>query len=135
MESLGVHVLADLMECHTDILLATTDEVMVLVQDTMLAAAREAKATIIGHNFRFRDDRGISGCVMIAESHLILHTYPETKCALVDVFTCGPVLQPGVAVLYLIEKFQSKRPLLTEFKRGTLYLPPGQTLLHKMVEK
>ncbi|HXC62081.1 MAG TPA: adenosylmethionine decarboxylase, partial [Nitrospiria bacterium] len=63
---------------------------------------------------------GISGVVVIAESHLTIHTWPEYGYAAVDIFTCGDLLQPNIAAAYLIEKFQSKNPSIFEMKRGLL---------------
>jgi S-adenosylmethionine decarboxylase len=58
--------------------------------------------------------------VVIAESHLAIHTWPEYGYAAVDVFTCGDLIDPKVAAKFLIEKFQSKNPSIIEMKRGIL---------------
>ena len=58
--------------------------------------------------------------VVIAESHLTIHTWPEYGFAAVDIFTCGDLLKPEVAASYLVEKFQSKNPSIVEIKRGLL---------------
>jgi S-adenosylmethionine decarboxylase len=58
--------------------------------------------------------------VVIAESHLSIHTWPEYGYAAVDIFTCGEVIKPEVAAAYLIERFESKSPSIVEMKRGIL---------------
>jgi S-adenosylmethionine decarboxylase len=68
--------------------------------------------------------------VVIAESHLAIHTWPEYGYAAVDVFTCGDLIDPRVAADYLIEKFQSKSPSMVEMKRGIL---GNEKLPHKPV--
>jgi S-adenosylmethionine decarboxylase len=99
----------------------------------MVDAAKEARATVIGAHFHEFSPHGISGVVIIAESHLSIHTWPEYGYAAVDVFTCGEVLQPSVAADYLVKKFESKNPSLIEVKRGTLSLD-NKALPHKPME-
>lgn len=86
----------------------------------MVAAAKIAKATIVGSHFHQFSPFGISGVVVIAESHLAIHTWPEHGYAAVDIFTCGETLSPDVAAQYLVEKFQSRQPSLMELKRGLI---------------
>ena len=90
------------------------------VQETLKNAALEAKATIVEVAFHEFSPFGISGMVVIAESHLAIHTWPEYGYAAVDVFTCGDLIKPQVAAKFLIEKFQSKSPSIVEMKRGIL---------------
>ncbi len=125
MQALGTHLLVELRDCNTRLL----DDVK-KIKETMVAAAKEAKATVIGAHFHRFSPHGISGVVVIAESHLSIHTWPEYGYAAVDVFTCGDVLQPSVAAAYLIERLQSKNPSLIEVKRGALSLN-GQKMPHK----
>ncbi len=125
MQALGTHLLVELRECNTKLL----DDVK-KTKEIMVAAAKEAKATVIGAHFHRFSPHGISGVVVIAESHLSIHTWPEYGYAAVDVFTCGDTLQPSVAAAHLIEKLQSKNPSLIEVKRGTLSLS-DQKLPHK----
>ena len=59
------------------------------VRSAMLRAARESGATIVSDVFHQFNPHGVSGVVVIAESHLAIHTWPEHGFAAVDVFTCG----------------------------------------------
>lgn len=67
------------------------------IEESMLEAARQANATIITSAFHKFSPIGISGVVVIAESHLAIHTWPEYGYAAVDVFTCGDVLDGAQA--------------------------------------
>lgn len=86
----------------------------------MVSAAQRAKATIVDVSFHEFNPFGISGMVVIAESHLSIHTWPEYGYAAVDIFTCGDVIKPEVAAQYLIEKFESRNPSIVEMKRGII---------------
>ncbi|MCG3112129.1 MAG: adenosylmethionine decarboxylase [Candidatus Manganitrophus sp. SA1] len=103
------------------------------IEDILVTAAKEAKATIIESRFHKFSPFGISGVVVIAESHLTIHTWPEYGYAAVDIFTCGETLQPSVAASYIVAKLQSKNPSLVEMKRGLLSLG-DQKLPHKPVK-
>ena len=105
----------ELRDCNPTIL-KSLDE----VRDALVSAAKEAKATIVDISFHEFNPFGISGMVVIAESHLSIHTWPEYSYAAVDIFTCGDVIKPEVAAASLIERFESKNPSVVEMKRGIL---------------
>jgi S-adenosylmethionine decarboxylase len=88
------------------------------VTDAMVSAARQSKATVVDVSFHEFNPFGLSGMVVIAESHLAIHTWPEYNYAAVDIFTCGDLIQPEVAARYLIERFGCKNPSMVEIKRG-----------------
>jgi S-adenosylmethionine decarboxylase len=90
------------------------------VEEILVAGAKLAKATIIGTHLHHFSPFGISGVVVIAESHLAIHTWPEYGYAAVDIFTCGETLCPEIAAQYLVEQFQSRQPSLIELKRGMM---------------
>jgi len=58
--------------------------------------------------------------VVIAESHLAIHTWPEFRYASVDIFTCGTHLDPWAGFEYLKERLQSRKSLSKEIIRGTM---------------
>jgi S-adenosylmethionine decarboxylase len=105
----------ELKDCNPAILKSLED-----VRDALVSAAKEAKATIIDISFHEFSPFGISGMVVIAESHLSIHTWPEYAYAAVDIFTCGDTIKPEVAAASLIERFQCKTPSVVEVKRGIL---------------
>ncbi|MDC4224083.1 MAG: adenosylmethionine decarboxylase [Candidatus Manganitrophus sp.] len=128
MHALGTHLLVELKDCNSKILNDVKK-----IEDILVTAAKEAKATIIESRFHKFSPFGISGVVVIAESHLTIHTWPEYGYAAVDIFTCGETLQPSVAASYIVSKLQSKNPSLVEMKRGLLSLG-DQKLPHKPVK-
>jgi len=115
LNALGTHLLVELRDCNPEIL---TD--LNRVKEALVSAAKEAKATIIDVSFHEFSPFGISGMVVIAESHLSIHTWPEYTYAAVDIFTCGDVIKPEVAAYYLINRFESKNPSIVELKRGII---------------
>jgi len=98
----------------------------------MLEAAERAQATVVQLVFHEFSPVGISGVVVIAESHLAIHTWPEHRYAAVDVFSCGDVLQPELAADYLVEQLGAARASVVELQRGVL-LHASDSLLHKPV--
>lgn len=118
MHALGRHLLLELNECSPKFL----DDIK-SVEEILVAAAKTAKATVVGAHFHQFSPFGISGVVVIAESHLSIHTWPEHHYAAVDIFTCGETLLPEVAAQYLVQKFQARQPLMVEVKRGILAAP------------
>jgi S-adenosylmethionine decarboxylase len=114
LNALGIHLLVELRECNHDTLMDIEK-----IKDFMIAAAKEAKATIVDVSWNPFNPIGFSGVVIIAESHLTIHTWPEYDYAAIDVFTCGDVIKPEVAAEYLIKQFGCKNPSIVEMKRGT----------------
>jgi S-adenosylmethionine decarboxylase len=88
----------ELRDCNSEILKS-----LERVRNAMVSAAKEAKATIIDVSFHEFNPFGISGVVVIAESHLTIHTWPEFAYAAIDIFTCGDIIKPEVAASYLIK--------------------------------
>ncbi len=115
MHALGKHLLVELKDCNPEII-----KDLNTVREAMLTAARQARATIIDVAFHEFSPFGISGMIVIAESHLSIHTWPEYGYAAVDIFTCGDIIKPELAARYLIERFESKNPSIVEMKRGII---------------
>jgi len=115
LHALGMHLLVELRDCNPKIL---SD--LKKVEEILVTAAKAAKATIVQTHFHQFSPFGISGVVIIAESHLSVHTWPEYGYAAVDIFTCGDTLKPELAVSSVIERFHSKQPSIIEVKRGIL---------------
>lgn len=126
MNALGSHLLVELRDCNPDILKSVRK-----VQDAMVAAARHAAASIVDISFHEFNPFGVSGMVIIAESHLSIHTWPEYGYAAVDIFTCGDIIKPEEAAAFLIERFESRNPSIVEIKRGILSPSENKRLPHK----
>lgn len=107
--------MVELKDCNPEII-----KDLNTVREAMLTAARQARATIIDVAFHEFSPFGISGMIVIAESHLSIHTWPEYGYAAVDIFTCGDIIKPELAARYLIERFESKNPSIVEMKRGII---------------
>lgn len=129
MHSLGSHLLVELKECDAGIL-----KDLDVVREAMVSAAERAGATVVEASFHEFSPFGISGMVIIAESHLSVHTWPEYGYAAVDIFTCGEQLKPALAVSHLIEEFKCGSPSVVEMKRGILSPLGGVKLPHKPPE-
>ena len=115
MNALGTHLLIELRQCDEELL-----DDLHHVEETMLGAADEAGATVIGRSFHKFDPRGVTGIVAIAESHLCIHTWPEYGYAAVDIFTCGSSFKPRKAAELIVKRLGSAQPSITEIKRGPL---------------
>lgn len=115
MQALGKHLLVELHGCDPEALKSVD-----LIRETMVSAARLANATIMGVSFHEFSPFGVSGVVVIAESHLSIHTWPEYRYAAVDIFTCGDQLRPEIAAEFISSKLKCKKASLVEVKRGLI---------------
>jgi S-adenosylmethionine decarboxylase len=100
------------------------------VKGALIEAAKRAQATIVDVVFHEFNPFGVSGVVVIAESHLSIHTWPEYRYAAVDIFSCGDTLQPEVAANYLVEQFGATRTSVVELQRG-MFLSPQHPVVNK----
>ncbi len=131
--NLGKHLLAELYDCDSNVLNNKT-----MIEQFMVEAAERCGATVVAKNFHLFSPYGVSGVVIIAESHLAIHTWPEYGYAAVDLFTCGETCQPEIAYEHLKEKFNAGSAFYSELTRGmmnsetqTLIKAPFQVALEK----
>jgi len=115
LNALGKHLLLELKDCDREVL-----NDLSFLKGLLLAAADEAGAEVLGESFHQFKPHGVSGVVIIAESHLFIHTWPECGYAAVDIFTCGDSVQPGKAAQMLISKLGAKNHSILEIQRGIL---------------
>lgn len=113
MKELGRHVLAEFHGCPFEML-----NDIKKVETIMVNAALEAGAEVREFVFHKFSPQGVSGVVVISESHLAIHTWPELGYAAIDVFTCGETVNPWDACNYMVEKFQAEHMDAKEIKRG-----------------
>ncbi len=125
MNALGRHLLLELFDCELDAI-----NNLEAVKGALVEAAKRAQATIVDVVFHEFNPFGISGVIVIAESHLSIHTWPEYRYAAVDVFSCGDVLQPEIAVNYLVEQFGAGRTSVVEMQRG-MFLNAAHPIANK----
>jgi S-adenosylmethionine decarboxylase len=124
VQSLGNHLIIELYECHSEIINDAKSVEEKLVEAVKISGANMVQSVI--HKF---NPHGISGVVVIEESHFSVHTWPEYGYCALDIFTCGDEIDCYSALQYLKKEFQAKNLSVTEMKRGMLDLPVK--LLHK----
>lgn len=112
---LGTHILIDYFECNSEIL-----NNKAFINAALLEAARLSNATIVTDVFHTFNPHGISGVVVIAESHIAVHTWPEYACAAVDVFSCGSTMKPEVIEGFLKNAFQARTCESRVVERGRM---------------
>ncbi|HHS48670.1 MAG TPA: S-adenosylmethionine decarboxylase proenzyme [Desulfurella acetivorans] len=117
MKALGRHILAEYFSCDRDIL-----NDVVALEKFLNDAAKAANATVISSSFRTFQPFGVSGIVIIAESHLAIHTWPEYGYAAIDFFTCGDSADPWKAHEYLKNLLKPLHTKEQEVLRGVLDL-------------
>ncbi|MFH1612172.1 MAG: adenosylmethionine decarboxylase [bacterium] len=115
MKTLAQHLLIELFDCNYN---AIND--VKKVEKVMVEAANIAKATIVKVMFHKFEPLGVSGVVVIAESHFSIHTWPEYKYAAVDLFGCGEKILFDKAIEYIIKNFKPKKVTQLEVKRGII---------------
>jgi S-adenosylmethionine decarboxylase len=83
--SVGSHILADFYGIAADRLRDSA-----ALEGLLREAAISAGAKVLGSHFHsFGTAKGITGVVLLAESHISIHTWPESDFAAVDIFMCG----------------------------------------------
>lgn len=113
MLALGRHILVEYYHCDPELL----NEVMA-IETAMVAAAKAADATVINSAFHHFSPFGVSGVVVIQESHLAIHTWPEYGYAAVDIFTCGTEVDPWICYEYLEKALKAAYASAMEMLRG-----------------
>ena len=113
MDFLGRHILVEYYDCDEELLKDHK-----LIEEYMVETAKEMKATVVESVFHHFNPWGVSGAVVISESHLTIHTWPEFGYAAVDLFTCGDTINPWVGFDNLENKLKAKRSESMEVARG-----------------
>jgi len=113
-DMVGKHCILELYDCDASKL---DDEAF--LRTTITTAAKRAGATLLNlitHRF---EPQGVTGLALLAESHISIHTWPESGYAAVDVFTCGDHTMPETACAVLRDELQAGRYQLKSFRRET----------------
>lgn len=113
MDTAGRHVIAELWGCNADLL-----NDLQRIERIMVSAALESGAEVREVAFHKFAPQGVSGVVIISESHLTIHSFPEHGYASVDVYTCGDRIDPNVACEYITRGLKATRREVIEFPRG-----------------
>ena len=115
MQSLGNHILVELTGCNPEVL-----NDVAFIEEYMVKSAEIAGATVINSSFHHFSPFGVSGVVVIQESHLAIHTWPEYGYAAVDLFTCGDEVDAWKSFDFLKENFGAKNYSALEMNRGAI---------------
>ena len=122
--ALGRQLTIEYYECASNVLLDKT-----LVEKALLQAAKNSGATIISSSFHGFKPQGVSGVVVIAESHFTVHAWPEHDYAAVDIFTCGDSIDLEVAINSMKDSFESKNVVISsDQNRGIISKPVDQNI-------
>ena len=113
MKALGRHIVCELSGCDP-VILTDVDNIHAM----MISAAKAARATIMESAFHRFEPQGVSGTVILAESHLSIHTWPEKGYAAMDFYTCGDHTDPWAACEYAAKILGATNMRTTEVKRG-----------------
>ena len=107
------HFLLELYRCDYDKL---NDESF--LRCTLNKAAKIAKATVLNLISNKFEPQGVTAIVLLAESHMSIHTWPESNYSAVDIFTCGKNMSPEFASQYLIEALNAEEHFLRIIERN-----------------
>jgi len=124
VQSLGNHLIIELYDCDHDRINDAKGVEAALIKAVKVSGANMVQSVI--HQF---NPHGISGVIVIEESHFSVHTWPEYGYCALDIFTCGDEIDYYSALQSLREDFMAQNLSVTEMKRGLLNLPIK--LLHK----
>jgi len=115
------HFLLELYRCDYDKL---NDESF--LRCTLNKAAKIAKATVLNLISNKFEPQGVTAIALLAESHISIHSWPESNYSAVDIFTCGQNMMPEVASQYLIESLIAKEHALRVIERNPPQAVPKQ---------
>ena len=113
------HLLLELYRCDCEKL---NDESF--LRCTLNRAAKLANATVLNLISNKFEPQGVTAIALLAESHISIHTWPESNYSAVDIFTCGKNMMPELASQYLIETLNAEEHFLRVLKRN----PPSAVL-------
>jgi S-adenosylmethionine decarboxylase len=112
-EPVGRHYIVEASGCNPKVIRSVEK-----VQDILVRAAEKAGAKVWAISFSKFPPNGVSGVVVISESHISTHTWPELKYAALDIYTCGAKVDPERGVVYALEAFGATSSHITEITRG-----------------
>ena len=114
-ERLGRQTMLELYGCKNEYLNDIN-----FIKTALIKAAEIAKATIVQQYFHQFSPYGISGTVVITESHVNIHTWPEHDFAAIDFFTCNDEMEVEKACSYLQEVFEAVEHKVNSHDRGSM---------------
>ena len=107
------HLLLELYRCDREKL---NDESF--LRCILNRAAKLANATVLNLISNKFEPQGVTAIALLAESHISIHTWPESSYSAVDIFTCGQNMSPELASRYLIESLKAEEHSLRVMDRN-----------------
>lgn len=124
MKTLGQHLLAEFRGCDRE---ALND--LAFIEASMRKAAVDACATVMNASFHKFGPQGVSGVLVLAESHLSVHTWPEHGYAATDIYTCGDQCFPERAQESLARALGATSFEIMHIERGAMHDASGMRVL------
>lgn len=112
-KALGTHTILEFEGCPYERLSNSRE-----VEQAFREAARRSNATIVDSLFHYFNPHGVSGVVVISESHFTVHTWPEHGYAAIDFFTCSEDVDINVAIEHLQKRLKPERITRQTLQRG-----------------
>ncbi|RLE72919.1 MAG: adenosylmethionine decarboxylase [Thermoprotei archaeon] len=113
MNTIGFHYIIEASGCDPKILTDAN-----ALKKILLEAARVGGMDVRSTYFYKFTPQGVSGMVIVSESHISIHTWPEKGYAAIDVYTCDTNSKPEKTVNYILEKIKAEYAHITEIERG-----------------
>ncbi|MFO7294453.1 MAG: adenosylmethionine decarboxylase [Clostridia bacterium] len=113
MDTYSRHCILELWGCNRELL-----NDIKFVEKMMTEAALQAGAEVREVTFHQFAPQGVSGVVIVSESHLAIHTFPEHGYASIDVFTCGKRIDPKKAASLIAQKLEANKIYEMNVERG-----------------
>ena len=109
----GSHFIVELINCSPDRLRKVRDVEQIIEQ-----VVRKSRSTMVGTSFHQFQPEGVSGMILIRESHIAIHTCPEEGYVAADIFTCGQEMDPYIAIEVMKDRFEATEVRYQVIKRG-----------------
>ncbi|WP_195576341.1 adenosylmethionine decarboxylase [Paenibacillus sp. 1001270B_150601_E10] len=88
------------------------------LQTQLVEAAEVCGATVLSVQAQQFEPQGATVLVLLSESHLSIHTYPERGFAAIDCYTCGDTVDPQAAIDYLVSVLKPEKTYAKKLVRG-----------------
>jgi len=113
IKPVGLHIIADLQDIDESLISNTY-----VLQSILEEAVEYANLTKINSHYHQFYPKGVTGVILLAESHISIHTWPEHNLATIDIYTCGDITKAEICFNYIIEKLNATITNLHVIKRG-----------------
>lgn len=113
MDTVGYHYVVEASGCDPEVL-GNVDK----LREVLLKAAKNASMDVKGSYFFKFTPTGVSGTLIVAMSHISIHTWPEYQYAALDVYVCGESSDSEKAVSEILAGLKAKHAHITEIRRG-----------------